>query len=149
MMAVPIPDICVKKTSVSRIKFEENRSRLIFINDGRRQYERVRIDGCVITSDEPRCDDLLRCRRDNDNNSPVILDYFIELKGSDVAHALEQLIATIRRFYGKRHEGIDVQAFAICSAIPRETTRVQRLKKQFFSCAIPLHIEKSPYSHHL
>jgi hypothetical protein len=148
-MAIPIPKVCVKRTTVSQIKFEENRSRIVFINDKRRQYECVRIDGCVITSNELRCDDLLSGRGDWDNESPVILDYFIELKGSDVAHALEQLLSTVSRFYGKSHDGVDVQAFAVCSAIPKETTQVQRLKKQFFSCSIPLHIKRSPYTHHL
>lgn len=145
-MTMNIPSICLQKTSVSHIKFEENHSRLIFVNSDMNEYERIRIDGCVIADDKPKCDDLLR-RRAKDKS--VVLDYFIELKGSDVAHAIEQLLATVKRFYGKMHAAVDVQAFAICTAIPKETTRVQILKKQCSAYSLPIHIKRSPYEHQL
>ena len=58
-------------------------------NPNRKKLCKVRIDGCYITEGR-KCDYLvINC---NDNDA-----YFVELKGTDIFHGLEQLDATIAR----------------------------------------------------
>src|SRR5579862_4583819 len=77
---------CSKKTKVSRIKFEERGRIAIFVNPDRAVYLRVRIDDCEITTGS-RADWLIR-----KGDADVVL----ELKGRDVDHALDQVVATAR-----------------------------------------------------
>ena len=74
---------CIKCTRNKIIKFEENKSKVTFHNLSQKEYECIRVDGCAIT-DGIRCDYLLR-------RSEEELEYFIELKGCNVGHAIDQL----------------------------------------------------------
>jgi hypothetical protein len=62
-------------------------------NNARKKLCKIRIDGCYIT-DGRRCDYLIiNC---NDTNA-----YFIELKGTDLFHGIEQIESTISRLHQK------------------------------------------------
>lgn len=68
---------------------QENRCEYRVHNLNKKQLCKVTIDGCYIT-EGIKCDYLvINC---NDNNA-----YFVELKGSDIFHGIEQLEATISR----------------------------------------------------
>ncbi len=78
------------------------------------------VDGCQITNGV-RCDKLLICE---DN------EYFIELKGSDVKHAIEQLKASINQL-GDSHV-LSRQAYIIAtSCSPKLQTSIQKSKLEF------------------
>jgi hypothetical protein len=62
---------------------EEKRSRVEFENATRLEVEQIQVDGCAIT-DGRRCDWLINVEATNRS-------VFVELKGSDVNHAVEQL----------------------------------------------------------
>ena len=79
----PLPAECIDRHSKKRFVVEENRSRVVFENARRRTVEQVEVDGCAIV-DGPRCDWLINV----DNTQQSI---FVELKGSNVPHAVEQL----------------------------------------------------------
>lgn len=51
------------------------------------------VDGCIITSGQ-KCDKLLLSK--NPSNLATWFGHFIELKGTDVSHAIDQLETTIR-----------------------------------------------------
>ena len=92
---------------------------IIFTNSARGLCQRIQVDGCAIT-EGIRCDNLLI---DWNNN-----EYFVELKGSDVAKAIEQIMATIPRLH---QAGANVRAFIVstnCS--PCYLTKLQRAQKQ-------------------
>lgn len=71
----------------------ENRVKHIAHNKDRDNVFQYKIDGDVIPSTSPglRCDYLL----ENETKSKV---YLIELKGTDVSHAVDQIEATINRY---------------------------------------------------
>ena len=71
------------------IKYEENKSKVTFHNLSQKEYECIRVDGCAIT-DGIRCDYLLR-------RSEEELEYFIELTGRNVGHAIDLLRASIKQ----------------------------------------------------
>lgn len=53
-----VPEICIRETSESVIKFQEKRSSLRFSNENRKMYKCITVDGCAITEGE-RCDNAL------------------------------------------------------------------------------------------
>ena len=61
------------------------------LNPTEREVEKIEVDGCVIT-EGIRCDWLVRL---NDATSKE--EIYVELKGSDVYHAVEQLQASVER----------------------------------------------------
>ena len=70
--------------------------KVVFQNPARRQVSRITVDGCAITKG-PRCDYMVVARGDTE-----IEEIYVELKGSDIDHAIRQLEATIGKLsHGK------------------------------------------------
>ena len=82
-----IKDECKELLTDSKIKFEEKKSVMYFINNENKTIQKIKIDGCVCDdkTEELRCDFLVI---DGNNN------YFVELKGSEILHAASQIINT-------------------------------------------------------
>lgn len=80
---------CISETTDSQIKFEENKRKIIFLNPRRFPYECVDVDGCTI-KEGARCDKLLLSTDEREER-------YVELKGTDVMHAIDQLEETIKR----------------------------------------------------
>ena len=78
---------CIQSVNHSQIKCEEKQSKFVLLNPQRKPVEYITVDGCIY----PRghhdlcCDFAL-----NFDNITV----FVELKGSDIAHAIKQILAT-------------------------------------------------------
>ena len=112
---------CIEETTDSHIKFEENKRKIIFLNPDRRCYLRVQVDGCAIT-DGIKCDKMLLSDDEHDER-------YVELKGIDVMHAIDQLETTIIRlgeFDENRH------SYVICTNVaPAYTTEIQRKQVYF------------------
>lgn len=90
-----IPSDCVherKDKVISLVDKGNPKCKMFFENPNGRIVKEVRIDGCVISSaEELKCDFMLIVP------DATISEHFIELKGSDVDHALKQLRATIHK----------------------------------------------------
>ena len=82
-------ETCISQTTDSQIRFEENKRKIIFLNPQRLPYERVDVDGCTI-KEGVRCDKLLLSTDEREER-------YVELKGTDVMHAIDQLEETIKR----------------------------------------------------
>lgn len=114
---------CITQTSDSNIKFEENRRKIIFLNQSRSSYLKVQVDGCTLTSGS-RCDNLLLSEDEQEER-------YVELKGIDVMHAIDQLEVTINKLGEcdrNRH------SYVICTNVaPTFTTAIQKKKMLFKS----------------
>ena len=112
---------CIRLTTDSKIKFEENKRSIIFLNPGRCTYKCVDVDGCTIT-DGLRCDRILLSVDEREER-------YVELKGTDVRHAIAQLeetIKTLGEFDDDRH------AYVICTNVsPALNTTCQAKIKDF------------------
>lgn len=82
-------DTCISEITDSQIVFKENNRKIIFLNPQRLPYERVDVDGCTI-NEGVRCDKLLLSADEREER-------YVELKGTDVMHAIDQLEETIKR----------------------------------------------------
>ena len=85
-------------------------------------YQKVDVDGCTITGKAIRCDKLLL-------SSDEHQEYYVELKGTDVKHAISQIEETIK----KLGEFDDCRRAYIISTnvAPAFTTYIQMKAKSF------------------
>lgn len=112
---------CTKEVTDKLLVVEENKRKCVFQNPDGHLLTKVQVDGCQITQGV-RCDYLIidHCRN----------EYFVELKGKDFPHAIEQLEATIKQL-----ASMDIQikrlAIIVSSRFPSNDTTLQRAKVLF------------------
>ena len=81
------------------------------------------MDGCAIKKGN-KCDNLLKEGK-RDEEGP---EYYVELKGEDVGHALEQIKQTIHTIH---NDHSPMMAFIICTNVsPSLSTKIQQFKSQ-------------------
>lgn len=115
---------CKEVTNDSKIKFEENKRKIIFDNDQHKQFIKVQVDGCQIT-EGLRCDNMLI---DVSNGN----EYFVELKGIDVGHALDQLSRTLALLSDTTNKNKSVASYIISTnSSPALRTNIQAYTKLF------------------
>lgn len=116
-----VPDSCVRKTTDSIIKFQELRSIIRFHNSQRSLYKKVKVDGGAL-HEGAKCDNML-CSADEHE------ERYIELKGSDIPHAIVQLRTTILKL-GEHDD--NRHSYVVCTKVaPRITTAIQKAKVEF------------------
>lgn len=99
---------------------------MIFIleNKNRQKFLKVRVDGCQIVKG-CKCDYLLV-------NTVTGDEYFVDLKGKDVGHALEQLEGALTKLSDKTNVTKSTKSFAIVKSVyPKLSTKIQVYKKKF------------------
>lgn len=115
---------CVEETTDPNIKCEEGKRSFIVQNEGRKKFLKVRVDGCQIV-DGCKCDFLLVNVETGD-------EYFVELKGKDIGHALEQLDRSLNLLSDKMNTDKRTCAFVVATSVsPKMTTKVQKYKIKF------------------
>jgi len=123
---------CQKTVTDSQVKFEEKGKKVTFLNHAREKFVRTRVDGCLKDC-SPACDWVA--------TQPEKGDVLIELKGCDVAHALDQLLSTAKFWTQNGYKSGKLSALVVSSQYPRFSTKMQRaglrFKKEFNA---PLHV---------
>lgn len=114
-------DSCTKRVSHSKVKVEENKRKAVFRNPNNLDYDVTTIDGCLVK--EGIRSDFMVSEVGN-------ISVLIELKGKDVAHACDQLLATV-----EKDSVIDLMEkrigfLVICRKFPRFDSFVARAKQK-------------------
>lgn len=132
---------CCMKNNDSKLKVSENASVMYVINSKRKSYYDIQIDGCDITAG-CKCDKGVYLVETK-------VGLLVELKGSDVAHAVEQLSESHGKYKNKISTlGATVQCFVISSNNPLSSTASQNLKIKFKkNHGVPLRIERTNFSY--
>jgi hypothetical protein len=84
---------CTEVTKVTRVKVGEKGRHAVFLNPEKREYLKIRIDGCIIVN-QTACDYLVA--RDD------VVGVLIELKGTDLPRALKQIEETLEYLKNKK-----------------------------------------------
>ena len=116
------------------IRVEENKKKFIINNKDLLLINHVKVDGYLITTGN-RCDHLFEI-------ISLKKVFYVELKGSDIKHALEQLLDTII-FCEKFHANFNKECFIVCSRVPKETPRTQVLKVNLSKKGIKLKVSSN------
>ncbi len=106
---------------VSDPSSRNNRSKFRLHNPTRASIRVVQVDDCVV-KEGIRCDYLLVL--------PSEQEVYIELKGSDVKHAVEQIAKSIDLLACNCHPVIKL-CFIASTRCPINSTEIQNLKKKF------------------
>lgn len=115
---------CKIESTDSKIKFEEKGKSIVFVNSARKPYIKVQVDGCQIVDGE-KCDNLLV-------DEEVGNEYFVELKGTDVAHALRQLDRSISLLSDKDNDHKYVRSYIISTNVsPKVSSKIQLFIKKW------------------
>lgn len=111
---------CTKSVNHSLVKVEQNKRKAVFRNPCNVQYDVTEVDGCLV-NEGIRADYLV-----TEVRSTSVL---VELKGADVSHACDQLLASVV------HPEITplledrIGFLVICSKYPRFDTFVAKAKQ--------------------
>ena len=136
---IEIPNACVVRTTDSYVVFWENKARICFLNTNRKAYDRITVDGCVIREGN-KCDFLLTSCEYGDQ-------YFVELKGENLEHAIVQLEATFAKLLDGR-ESVLKKAFVVSSnSGMRINTHRQVVEKRFKRLGVDLRFFHSQSSY--
>lgn len=115
------------ETKDSNIKFEEKGSKIVFENKSNKTCIKVNVDGGVIAKNTElrRCDNLLVVKQE-------LLFSFVELKGKDIGHAIEQLEASLKNPVLNPTCAQKKKAYAVGkNQIPLTSPFVQNKQKMF------------------
>jgi len=125
---------CAAETSDKIIVYQENRSKLIINNPRSSTVTKVIVDGCEITSGI-RCDFLVVKDK---------YEYFIELKGHDLDHAISQIKESIRLLSDKK---TPKTCLIVCHRSPLSASKIQNLQSLFKKqLSAKLIIKSSPHT---
>jgi len=115
-------EICNECKNDKIVLVKENKRSFKIINSSRVFINKVKVDKCFI-KDGKRCDYLFEIECNN-----IKKVFYIELKGKDLKHAIEQILATIE-VCKSSHKGIKKYAFVILSRYPKEDSSIQKQKR--------------------
>ncbi len=128
---------CTIKNRNRLVVFKERRSKLTIENKDEVLATQIIVDGCEITSGL-RCDFMFLIKE---------MEFYIELKGQDINHAIKQIEMTILRLSQDRIKQ-KKKSFIICTRSPMTSATIQNLqvkfRKKFNSELI---IQSSPYKY--
>ncbi|NEO18694.1 hypothetical protein [Moorena sp. SIO4A5] len=135
------PD-CEEYKDDNEIVLKENKSKLTFDNSKRDKILKIKVDGCAIDDENKRCDYALVCSN---------VEIYVELKGSKIAHAVEQIESTIK-LLSDNPQKIDKRCFVVFTrfGLPKGRTNIQIIKSKFNKkYNATLIVEKTPYTYDL
>jgi hypothetical protein len=134
-----IPDALKEYTRTqtdSKIKVSENGRQAVFLNPERAVYFIVQVDGGLIKN--TTASDYVVSKADQKG---ILDDLVIELKGTDVNHALDQVMATANYWQQQGLRAGKIAALIVCARMPKFDTKVQRCASAFAkSFKGPLHV---------
>jgi hypothetical protein len=134
---------CIESLRHTKVKVHDKGTNVsaVFLNSERRTVERIRVDGCLAPSGQTAADFLI--------SMPSIVDVIVELKGTDLRRAFQQVEATIdflqqRKSVQKQPPNSPVIGILIvCSEYPSNNPRIQRkrdvLEKRGFRVLVSTH----------
>ena len=134
---------CIESVCHSRIKVHDKGTNVsaIFLNPEKRMIERIRLDGCLAPAQQTSADFLV--------SMPRIVDVIVELKGTGLRRAFEQVEATIDFLHQRKNlqkqppNSPIIGILIVCSEYPSNNPRIQRkrdvLGKKGFRIVISTH----------
>ena len=111
---------CTTTNKNKLIVFEEKRSKLTIHNKEMVMASKIIVDGCQITTGI-RCDFLFLANE---------VEFFIELKGQDLLHAVEQIESTIIKLSTNIQKKKKI-SFIICTRSPLTSASIMNIQAKF------------------
>ncbi len=114
---------CEEYRRDTKIVLQENKSKISFLNPNQENILVIKVDGCVVNDNGTlRCDYALIPSDE--------VEIYVELKGSDISHAVKQIESTIE-LLSEDSKKIKKLCFVVSTRVPKQTTSVQQLQTRF------------------
>jgi len=117
-------DSCNDTTQNKIVSVSENRRTFRVNNKSLFTINSVTVDDCYITAGL-KCDFLFEVI---DEELKEV--FYVELKGSDISHAIQQLEATVKHCFSI-HKTVPRKCYIVASRVPKALTSTQKIKKEF------------------
>lgn len=123
---------------------EENRKKFVINKPADIPVCKVQVDGCLITSQQVRkCDYFFEV-------GTIPKRYFlVELKGSDLSGAIEQLVSTYDHFSPKLGAKVSQYSAIVVSSVVPKANNDFRNRQQRLMKTMQLHLERGSIQHHV
>ena len=121
---------CTEEKTDPIIPLTENRMKMIFLNRKREIIKVITVDNCAIT-EGIRCDYLVINEKTD--------EFFVELKGTDVRHACDQLAVSITKLSSNPTRKAKYSFVISSRVVPAIRTNIQNLQRKFkdrFNCRL-------------
>ena len=120
---------CIDKIRHSKVKVTDKGTGkvAILLNPAKAQVRRIQMDRCLAPPEARAADFVV--------SMPKVVDVIVELKGTNVAHAVDQIESTWT-FWSSHPERTPAQvigAWILCSEYPRASLKVNRYRESFRS----------------
>jgi hypothetical protein len=126
---------CIQTVRDSKPKIEERGRKAIFLNPKRDEVKIVRVDGCLVTDTSRRADYIV--------SKPAVIDVIVELKGKDIFHARDQIMATLLVWRSHPPFSTRIAGLIVCSRSPASSSDLQVMKRKARTEGIAMLIEES------
>jgi len=110
----------------------ERGKRFILKNESNRKVKYVQVDGCLLANEQKKCDFLYEIASSDSESIETV--FFVELKGTDFSHGIEQLENTVKVLKEWYRNIANKRAFLVGRGIPSFETKVQKVALRFKRC---------------
>ena len=123
----------------AKVSVSENGKRYLLATNGKEQSVVYAVDGNIV-KEGLRCDKLVLVRKsDKDATSEQWMEAFVELKGVDTNHAIDQLRQTLKKSQFKHPTNDDIRARIVAQSFPsnKSNPTMEKAKQEFrkdFNC---------------
>lgn len=114
---------CTTNRNCKIISVEENGMRFIIKNNNMINVDQIKVDGCLISGNEEKCDWAFKI---NEKNKVL----FVELKGANIKKAISQIDSTLNKTK-KYFEKTNKECFIVSSRVPALSHEVMAAKINF------------------
>jgi hypothetical protein len=117
---------------VSKVKLQERSSKVVFLNVEKVEFVKIQVDGCIV-NDEIAADWVVA--------KSSVGDIFLELKGRNVEHAVQQVAATLRHWKNQNWFcGEKIAALIVSRQVPKASLVRKQLENFVKEFKCPLHV---------
>ena len=116
-----------------KISVSENGKRYLLVTNGKEESVVYAVDGNIVR-EGMRCDKLILVRRSEQSVTPEHwAEVFVELKGVDVNHSIDQLRHTLKKAIFKHSSNDDIRARIVAQSFPSNKSNpiMEKAKQEF------------------
>lgn len=117
----------------AKISVSENGKRYMLTTNGQEESVVYAVDGNIVEEGQ-RCDKLVLVKRSAKNIAPEQwTEVFVELKGVDTKHAIDQLRQTLEKAIFKHSTNDDIRARIVAQSFPsnKSNPTMEKAKQEF------------------
>jgi len=117
----------------AKVSVSENGKRYLLVTNGKEESVVYAVDGNIVKEGQ-RCDKLVLVKRSTKDVTPERwTEAFVELKGVDTSHAIDQLRQTLKKSQLKHPSNDDIRARIVAQSFPsnKSNPTMEKAKQEF------------------